>query len=252
MSGSAIHPIIHLGFSVAFNSSTITVAEGLAYLTHSYLCLTDINFDDFFENEPQSSESLGLASIIGQIYDDKELWNGMRTTEADGFQSKLKTLQNNSRLKSYLLKWKAIHSLSKSLSPEEKKNLFDQMCQELAETSAFAFYYTNPPSSDFFLLHGVTGCYATICAAELLEIDDAIKLLFYFCYTFLAAYVVEGSPDVISCSKNSNHPVSPVQDWDSIINAVTAKDSEKDDVVCICFLFIAIFVLKFFYFLSTW
>lgn len=105
------------------------------------------------------------------------------------------------------------------------------MCEELAKTSIFAFYYTNPPSSDFFLLHGVTGCYATICSAKYLEVDDGIKLLFYYCYTLLSTYVVEGSPNVIENSKNPNHPVSPVQDWDLFFNKVAADDSDSNDVV---------------------
>lgn len=229
ISGSAVHPIIHLGFGIDFEDSEVTIAEGLAYLTHSFLCLTTSQID-FQSKEPTSSESLDLSQVVAQIYEDKELWNNIRTTDAEGFQSKLKTLKN-SKIDFYISKWKALHTPTKSL--EERQFLFDKMCQELAEVSVFAFYYTDPPSSDFFLLHGVTGCYATICAAKLLDLDDGMKLLYYFCYTLLATYIVEGSPDVLSCSKNPEHPFSPVQNWKSITDEVVALNTDKNDVVCL-------------------
>jgi len=242
IAGSALHPMIHLGFSLDFGKCDVPIAEGLAYLVHSYLPLTD--FSKF--NPEESTEQLDLKTIIGQVQQDKELWNKVRTPEViSSFQSRLKLFQNSTTVLSYVSKWNALHQ--NPSTEEEKEKLFAEACEELATVSVFAFYNTKPASSEFFLLHGVTGCFSAIKIAKTLKShEERMKLLFYFTYALVSVFVTEGSPDVIACSKDPNHPVSPKQDWESIVNEIIDVNSEKNDVVS--FFFYLNFMLEVFMF----
>mmetsp|Transcript_61795 Transcript_61795/g.93328 ORF Transcript_61795/g.93328 Transcript_61795/m.93328 type:complete len:402 (+) Transcript_61795:57-1262(+) len=227
LAGSALHPVIHLGFSIDFGHFDVPLAEGVAYLTHSYLPLTD--YRKFNPSSVPNDQICDLKSVVVQVQKDTELWNLLRTTNEEGFQSKLKLLKDSERLLHYTSKWSPLHKNPESES--EKNELFDAACKELAQVATFAFYYTNPPCKEFFLLHGVTACYATICITKLLKnYEDRMEFLFYYVFSFLGVFVVEGSTDVVACSEDPEFPVSPVEDWDAITREVTDVNTNKHDV----------------------
>ena len=112
MAGSALHPMIHLGFSIAFSDSNVPFAEGLAYMTHSFLPLLDYSL--FESNSTPEDRQKDLKAIVVDIRNDDGLWNLMRNTKETGFQSKLKLLQDSVSLLGHLSKWNVLHSNTSS------------------------------------------------------------------------------------------------------------------------------------------
>jgi len=226
IAGALLHPIIHLGFSLAAGDLKIAQAEGLAYTIYAYEPLVEFHLPQFRSKLPDTSCS--ATEIFRKIEQDNELFNAYRIEElssnpADRYNT-IKQKQYQTKLLEFLGQWDILHMPSESA--QQHKAQYEAGAEALARLSVQLFGCCSKPSADFFLLHGVTGAFGMITSAKYLELHSyRLQLLAYGFYILSCLYVIVGCPTFQDESPVEDPPMS----WEDMIQQIVVEDSDDNE-----------------------
>lgn len=203
LSGSAFHPLIHLGYSIDADDDN-DFCEGMAYLAYSYS-----SRDEPAPMKAVPTEQLDPLEILHHVRQDKVF---------DTFQHQ-KKFQETMRS---LSKDPFVHQLDLYDLPIYTSSNIDQLLQLLAVGTIQLFTFTG--NRDFFLLHGVTSMRAIQLLVPLLHSkDEQIKTLRYYWRALVCTYITQQRPAI----SKEELPEKPVEkSWNEIIKEVIRLDDE--------------------------
>jgi hypothetical protein len=198
--GSAFHGIIHLGYGISAQNKEM-ILDGLSHCVHSYVPFGTVsNENDGVDNKEDNNNAtqenkLQLIDVLNKIRNDKELQNVIAlninkpefaSVELPLFGKKMILL---SKLSQPLIS-KYCQLLKPLLYNFTSK---EDICKWLLENSILLYNYSEIEQknyhefNDFFLLHGVTSCYAL--TEILLSVDFSLKECQTMAYHYLNALI---------------------------------------------------------------
>jgi len=221
--GAALHPLIHIGYALEFNSKPV-LSEGLAYACMAYNELGSIvdNLDESLATPSKSAREL-LKTI--------DALNPPDLLHAEGnFGSKVATAARlyAPQIKELLSKWE--------FDPQDPEALYRKMV-DLTLTSVLGFcgsYRESTP--DFFYAHGVTGVHAIRTLLPHLQPNDQRRLLQIGFLAMTAFYLTRGPVEfdehyVYKAKENGRSGMIPSEglDWKELFEM--ANDSSDDHLI---------------------
>eukprot|EP01084_Bolivina_argentea_P169470 293780_1 len=203
ISGAAFHGIIHLGYGMSINNTQI-ILEGIAYLTHSYLPFkyiqNNINIigicDSIFDLLKLIKQEDTLRTCVMNNYQNKQITDRI----PGAFQRGMITLSIYAQ--DIISKYTQL--IMDKIPKIKSKNDFIVVKKWLLSTMIMLYVFDNRVEyNDFFLIHVVTSCWSLVEIIKYLEYDDANKAVVNFINAVIAAYVVQGAPDIKIVNKKA-------------------------------------------------
>lgn len=191
LAGSAFHPLIHIGYGV-FIEDSLTICEGLAYLHHSYLPISD-SPGPSLETFGQGGRS--FPSVLTNVRQDVCLNNWLKQIR-DSEEFARPCVGQFQQAMIQLLR----HKTQEVLEHAHKLQIPDILTPSDLMTwvleQILIVYTGSTPRNDFFLLHGITSCWALRNIVPLLPPSSLRQILRYYVVALISTYLACGSPSI--------------------------------------------------------
>ena len=195
ISGAAFHGLIHLGYGMSINNTQL-ILEGMTYLAHSYLpfkyCPSETagpTVKSMLELLEMVKREDKLRQIVMDNYENEEIQS--RTPGA--FQRGMICLSvyGQECISNYTAR--LIQNIPKMRSESDLYAVRKWLLKNMIMVYTFG---DGIDTNDFFILHGVTSCWSLCEIFKYLEAENVNKAMIEFVNAVVAAYVVQGAPDV--------------------------------------------------------
>ncbi|TRY61798.1 hypothetical protein TCAL_14951 [Tigriopus californicus] len=191
IAGSAFHPLIHIGYGIAIEDSP-SICEGLAYLHHSYLPISE-SLGPSVETFGQGDRS--FPTILTDVRQDmclnnwlKETKNSVEFAEPGVGQFQQALIQLFKHKSQEVLGYAEHLQLPGDLPPA---TLMTWVLEQI-----LIVYTGSTPRNDFFLLHGITSCWALRNIVPLLTPSKLKQILRYYVVALISTYLACGCPTI--------------------------------------------------------
>ncbi|KAJ9059360.1 hypothetical protein DSO57_1003185 [Entomophthora muscae] len=210
LAGAALHPLIHLGYSVEFNLP-LAAAEGLAYACSSYYAPGEA-IDEVVAKESAKDSCLQLITQFPfekSKYENEGKKGSALLTKMGGFIKK-----HGVDLVNLCSDWACtVDNVS-----EKTQDL------TLGTVKIFDGSYRQG-TMDFFLVHALTGNHSVCALMEILDAKDQVRLLNLNFMALTILYAVQGVPSIHIDSSNNMVYEGLSTSWEEL----AARASESDD-----------------------
>eukprot|EP01006_Ploeotia_vitrea_P046645 TRINITY_DN67047_c6_g8_i1.p1 TRINITY_DN67047_c6_g8~~TRINITY_DN67047_c6_g8_i1.p1 ORF type:complete len:426 (+),score=20.72 TRINITY_DN67047_c6_g8_i1:27-1304(+) len=215
--GVAFHGLIHLGYGLAADCTQV-IAEGLAYLHHSYLPIGEIK-------QPQTEEEFptGSAKLLQALteMDTTKLDNVLQAHMGDfGF-----TAASVFGIGMMALSQHATKEIVRIVQQLDLRALAENP-NELLDVALTVFALFDRPN-DFFVLHLVTSCWALLQILPCISAEvDKLLAVHGFVAAMIAAIVVQHG-EILDASVLPDWTETPASFWEDIKQkAINLKGDE--------------------------
>ncbi|RKP09233.1 hypothetical protein THASP1DRAFT_14538 [Thamnocephalis sphaerospora] len=214
MVGAAAHPLIHLGFALEFNNTTV-LAEALAFGCARRIPLEPIVDRTAPAMIAADGREVSFSTAIAQVAGDARLDKVPYRTGRLG--DKMRAM--------FDLCGDEIAELTNSVLITQD-NVDDRM-HELFDAAVTAYggcaQRENP---DFFLAHGLTGAHAMRIVGPHLSAKERVRLVRSHWLFLVAAYIAQGRPGMDLATVIQRYTDDKAYPWSKVMSSALSTDDE--------------------------